>query len=117
MDDEDDNAAIVDIGDTGQSPKEYIYPSHPHVSFCDMPGYGTLSEPDVKNYWEKYQLEDIDTFLIFISNRVAALDLKMIQKVKSVNKSFFLIRPKIDLEYNMKEHMQEAVYYPTLSST
>ena len=104
VDDEDENAATVDIVDAGQSPKEYIYPSHPHVSFCDMPGYGTTSDPDLKNYWEKYQLEKFDTFLIFISNRLTALDLAMIHKVKSFNKSFFLIRPKIDLECKMKEN-------------
>ena len=111
VDDEDENAATVDIVNTGQSPKEYIYPSHPHVSFCDMPGYGTgtPSDPDLKNYWEKYQLKKFDTFLIFISNRVMALDLAMIQKVKSQNKSFFLIRPKIDLECKMKEHEQEEL--------
>ena len=79
-----------------------MYPSHPHVSFCDMPGYGTISEPDLKDYWKKYQLKKFDTFLIFI-HRVTALDLAMIQKVKSLNKSFFLIRPKIDLDYKMNE--------------
>ena len=103
VDDDDENAATVEIVETEQSPKEYIYPSHPHVSFCDMPGYGTPRYPDLPTYWRELELEKFDTFLIFISNRVTALDLAMIQKVKSLNKSLFLIRPKIDLECKMKE--------------
>ena len=102
IDDEDENAASVDIVDAEQSPKEYIYPSYPHVSFCDLPGYGTPNYSDLQKYWKKFELGKFDTFLIFISNRVTALDLNLIEKVKSVNKSYLLIRPKIDLEFARK---------------
>ena len=98
VDDEDEQAASVDIVDTGQQPKEYIYPSNPYVSFCDLPGYGTSSYPDVETYWKKLELEKFNTFLIFISIRVTALDLAIIQKVQSMKKAFLLIRTKIDVE-------------------
>ncbi len=98
IDDEDENAASIDIVDAEQSPKEYVYPSHPHVSFCDLPGYGTPSYPDLQTYWRKFRLETFNTFLIFITNRVMSFDLKLIQKVKSLNKSYLLIRTKIDVE-------------------
>ena len=102
VEDKDENAAIVGIVGAEQSPKEYIYPSHPHVSFCDMPGYGTPKYPDLQTYWRKLELEKFDSFLIFISNSVTALDLNLIQKVKSLNKSHLLVRTKIDVDCGMK---------------
>ena len=96
--DEDEQAASVDIDDTGQQPKEYTYPSNPYVSFGDLPGYGTSSYPDVETYCRKLQLQMFDIFLIFISSRVTALDLAIIQKVQSMKKAFLLIRTKIDVD-------------------
>ena len=107
VDDEDENAARVEIVETEQSPKEYVYPSHPHVSFCDMPGYGTPSHPKLETYWGKFELGKFDTFLIFISTRVSAFDLNVIQKVKSLNKSYLLIRTKIDAEWPMNKNKPE----------
>ena len=103
IDDKDELAASVDIVETEQEPTEYTYPSNPHVCFCDLPGYGTPSYPDLETYWRTLELEKFDIFLIFISQRVTALDLAIIKKVKSIKKSFFLIRTKIDLECRMKK--------------
>ena len=104
IDDEDEFAASVDIVETEQEPTEYTYPSNPHVCFCDLPGYGTPSYPDLETYWKTLELEKFEIFLIFISLRVTALDLAIIKKVKSIKKSFFLIRTKIDVECMVKKY-------------
>ncbi|CAB4009844.1 interferon-inducible GTPase 5-like [Paramuricea clavata] len=96
VDDEDELAASVDVVQTEQQPTEYTYPSNPQVIFWDLPGFGTPSYPDVETYWRKLELEKFDIFLIFISLRVTEHDLAVVKKVKSLNKSFFLIRTKID---------------------
>ncbi|CAB4044960.1 interferon-inducible GTPase 5-like, partial [Paramuricea clavata] len=103
VDDEDELAASVDIVETEQEPTEYTYPSNPHVSFCDLPGYGTPSFPNLETYWKTLELEKFEIFLIFMSLRVTELDLAIIKKVKSIKKSFFLIRTKIDVECMTKK--------------
>ena len=96
IDDDDEHAASVDIVETEQEPTEYTYPSNPHVCFWDLPGYGTRRYPDVETYWRTLELEKFDRFLIFISHGVTEHDLALIKEVKSVNKTFFLIRTMID---------------------
>ena len=96
IDVEDECAANVNIVEKEQEPIEYTYPSYSHVSFCDLPGYGTPKYPDFISYWETLELEKYDIFLIFLQHRVMEVDVKIIEKVKSINKPFFLIRTKID---------------------
>ena len=102
IDDEDDHAATVDVVEAQVEQMEYTYPTNPFVSFCDFPGYGTPGYPNLEMYWEKLELGKFDQFLIFITQRVTQLDLELIAKVKAANKSFFLIRTKIDIE-NMSQ--------------
>ena len=111
IDVDDERAASVEIVGKEQEPIEYTYPSNPHVSFCDLPGYGTSTYPDFTSYWGKLELEKYDIFLIFLSNRVMEVDLKIIEKVKSINKPFFLIRTKIDedVESMMTRKREEDV--------
>ena len=118
VDEGDDLAASVDIVEKEQQPKEYTYPSHPLVSFCDLPGYGTPSYPDVETYWTKFELEKFDRFLIFIS-RVMQDDREIMQKIKTINKPFFLIYTKIDIaaETMMKlkeDRFREEELLPTI---
>ena len=86
-----------------QQLKPYAFPSHPHVSFCDLPGYNTPSYSDAETYWRKLELEKFDAFLIFVSSSVTHIDLQIIEKVKSIHKASFLIRTKIDVDYGSKK--------------
>ena len=107
---DNENAEFVDTVYAERRPKAYIYPSQPHVTFWDMPGYGTPSDPDAETHWRKFRLEMFDTFLIFISATLTALDLNIIQKIKTLNKSYFLIRTKIDVDgevINRKPQLDE----------
>lgn len=96
IDDEDESAATVDIVGQEQTPKEYTYPSNEHVSFCDLPGYGTPKHPNVEEYWQTLGLETFNVFLVFIQGRVLEADLTLIRKIQASNKLFFLVRTHFD---------------------
>jgi hypothetical protein len=68
------------------------------IGLVDLPGIGTPNYPDLETYCRKVELESYDTFLIFTATRFTAYDLELAKKVKSLGKSFFLIRSKIDVE-------------------
>lgn len=100
MKDDDAGAAGVSIIEATTEPTEYKHPDNPSIVFVDLPGVGTPSYPDLPQYCEKFGLEDYDTFLIFTTTRFTQNDLDMAKKVKSIGKSFFLIRTKIDVDCN-----------------
>ena len=62
----------------------------------DLPGIGTPAYPDLDIYCERVGLETYDTFLILTATRFMNPELELAQKIKSMGKSFFLIRTKID---------------------
>ena len=86
------------IVEATKEPVEYKHPENPKISFMDLPGIGTPSFPDLETYCEKVAFEDYDTFLIFTATRFTQNDLDLARKVKSIGKSFILIRTKIDLD-------------------
>ena len=86
------------VVETTFEPKEYQHPNNPLITFVDLPGIGTPTFPDCPIYCEKVGLEDFDTFLIFTTSRFTQHDLEIAKKVKSIGKSFFLIRSKIDAD-------------------
>ncbi|CAB4003800.1 interferon-inducible GTPase 5-like, partial [Paramuricea clavata] len=94
--DYENDAAEVGVTETTRKPKEYTYPGKPKITLVDLPGIGTPNYPDLPTYCEKVDLEKYDTFLIFTADRFTQYDLKLAEKVKSLGKSFFLIRTKID---------------------
>ena len=94
--DDDDDAAEVGVIETTKVPTEYKHPDNPMISFVDLPGIGTPNLPDLPTYCEKVGFDDYDTFLIFTATRFTQYDLELAEKVKSIGKSFFLIRTKID---------------------
>ena len=56
---------------------------------------GTPNYP-VETYCEQVQLERYHTFLIFTATRFTQNDLKLAEKIRSIDKKFFFIRTKID---------------------
>ncbi|CAB3998701.1 interferon-inducible GTPase 5-like [Paramuricea clavata] len=73
--DDDVGAAEVDMVDATTEPTEYHHPNNPIISFVHLPGIGR-----------------------FIQN-----DLELATKVKSIGKSFFFIRTKIDYDGRLKD--------------
>ncbi|CAB4045175.1 interferon-inducible GTPase 5-like, partial [Paramuricea clavata] len=63
-----------------------------------MPGIGTRTYPNLQVYCKKFDLKSYDTFLILTATRFTQFDLELALKIKSMGKSFFLIRTKIDVD-------------------
>lgn len=97
--DDDDLAAETGVTETTREATVYPHPTNDKIKFTDLPGIGTPNYPDLPTYCEKVALEKYDTFLIFTSQRFTKNDLDLAEKVKSINKSFFFIRTKIDVDY------------------
>ena len=94
--DDDEGAAEVGVTETTREVKAYDHPTNPKIKFWDLPGIGTPNYPDMATYCEKVELEKFDAFLILTGGRFTADELKLAEKIKSINKNFFLIRTKID---------------------
>ena len=94
--DDDEGAAEVGVTETTRVLKAYDHPTNPKIKFWDLPGIGTPNYPDMATYCEKVELEKFDAFLILTGGRFTEHDLKLAEKIKSINKNFFLIRTKID---------------------
>ena len=95
--DDDEGAAEVGVTETTRVLKAYDHPTNPKIKFWDLPGIGTPNYPDMATYCEKVELEKFDAFLILTGGRFTEYDLKLAEKIKSINKNFFLIRTKIDV--------------------
>ncbi|XP_028404390.1 interferon-inducible GTPase 5-like isoform X1 [Dendronephthya gigantea] len=106
INDANENAARVDVVETGGEPIEYMC-QNPLVSLWDLPGYGTDKYPNLELYWKRFKLDKFERFLIFISPRVTKFDIALIEKVKSAKKSFFLICTKMDIEYMSEKRKSE----------
>ncbi|CAB3992379.1 interferon-inducible GTPase 5-like, partial [Paramuricea clavata] len=101
--DDDVGAAEVDMVDATTEPTEYPHPNNSIISFVHLPGIGTLNYPDLPIYSEKVGFEDYDTFIIFTAGRFIQNDLELATKVKSIGKSYFFIRTKIDYDGRLKD--------------
>ena len=94
--DEDEGAAETDVVEKTFEPATYSYPGNPNITLVDLPGIGTPTFPELRTYSKKVGLETYDTFLILTADRFRQNDLELANKIKSMGKSFFLIRTKID---------------------
>ena len=98
--DDDEGAAEVGVTETTIELKAYDYLTNPKIKFWDLPGIGTPNYPDMATYCKKVEMEKFDAFLILTGDRFTENDLKLAEKIKSINKNFFLIRTKIDASVN-----------------
>ena len=97
MEDGDDQfAAKTGVTETTLDQTSYEHLSNPNILFWDLPGIGTPNYPDLPTFCEKVGIEKYDTFLIICSGRFTENDLQLAKKVKSMGKSFFFVRTKID---------------------
>lgn len=94
--DDDEGAAPVDVTECTAEPTLYDHPSNSNIKFWDLPGIGTPNYPDLETYVQKVQLDKYHAFLILTAARFTENDLLLAKTVKSMEKSFFCIRTKID---------------------
>ena len=89
-------AAAVGVTETTKEPTAYDHPTNPKIKFWDLPGIGTPNYPDLETYCKEVELEKCHAFLIFTASRFTENDLNLAKKIRSIKKTFFLIRTKID---------------------
>ena len=89
-------AAAVGVTETTKEPTVYDHPTNPKIKFWDLPGIGTPNYPDLETYCKEVELEKYHAFLIFTASRFTENDLNLAKKIRSIEKTFFLIRTKID---------------------
>ncbi|XP_015768754.1 PREDICTED: interferon-inducible GTPase 1-like isoform X1 [Acropora digitifera] len=97
---DDDGAAPVDVIKFTREPTAYDHPTNSNIKFWNLPGIGTPNYPDMETYVQKVQLEKYHTFLIFTHTRFTNNDLLLAKEIRSMKKSFFFIRTKIDVDFN-----------------
>ncbi|XP_015768738.1 PREDICTED: interferon-inducible GTPase 5-like, partial [Acropora digitifera] len=96
--DDDHKAAKVGSTQTTLKPTPYDLPTSPNILLWDLPGISTPNYPDLEAYVQNVQLEKYDTFLILTCARFTIKELLLAEKIKSMQKSFFFIRTKIDVD-------------------
>ncbi|XP_029182159.2 interferon-inducible GTPase 5-like [Acropora millepora] len=96
LNDDDDGAAPVDVTGCTREPTPYDHRTSSNIKFWDLPGIGTSNYPDMETYVQKVQLGKYHTFLIFTANRFTTNELLLAEKIRSMKRSFFFIRTKID---------------------
>ena len=97
------DAAKVGVVETTTKPREYRHPDNPMICLVDLPGIGTPNYPDLETYCRDVDFDSYDTFLIFTATRFTANDLELAKKIKSLGKSLFLIRSKIDNDLRLQK--------------
>ena len=112
-DDDDELAAKTGVTETTMVPVSYAHPTNRNIRFWDLPGIGTPKFPDLDSFCMQVGIEKYDTFLILSSARFTENDKLLAAKVKSLGKSFFFIRSKIDndiaAEKRKKKYVEEKV--------
>ncbi|XP_076113651.1 interferon-inducible GTPase 5-like [Mytilus galloprovincialis] len=82
-------------GNTTLEPTAYENPQNKRIVFYDLPGVGTLEFPK-ETYVSKMALKKYDYFFIFFNFVVCEDDYFLVCELLKLNKSFCLIRSKID---------------------
>lgn len=99
-------------------PTPFNHPTNQNIIFWDLPGIGTPEYPNITTFCDKVCIDKYDTFLIISSDRFTENDRLLAKEVKSMKKSFFFIRTKVDQDVeNAKEDSANYDEETTLKMT
>uniref|UniRef100_A0A8C3TDT3 IRG-type G domain-containing protein n=1 Tax=Chelydra serpentina TaxID=8475 RepID=A0A8C3TDT3_CHESE len=97
LDDDDKDAAKVDVAKTTMEPTPYPHPKYPNVTMWDLPGIGTPSfRPD--SYLQQVNLACCDFFIIIASERFKSTHADLAQEIQRMGKKFYFVRSKVDAD-------------------
>ncbi|XP_046843675.1 uncharacterized protein LOC124437787 isoform X1 [Xenia sp. Carnegie-2017] len=108
----EEGAAEVGVTEMTSKVTKYSHPDNDNIAFWDLPGIGTPTYPNLKDYCRKVGgLEKYDAFLIFCKTRFTSHDKELAEKVSSeLKKPFFFIRTNVDYDVkNAKEDEGENI--------
>ena len=100
------SAAKVGLAESTLLVTKYSHPKSKNIIFWDLPGIGTPTYPNLKEYCKKVGgLEKYDAFLIFSKTRFTQYNKELAETVsKDLKKPFFFIRTNFDTDLeNAKE--------------
>ena len=116
LQDDDEHAAETGVAETTKEPTAYTYAKANKIKFWDLPGIGTPNYPNIDTYCNKVDLKKYDTFLILTAGRFTENNLQLATKVKSMKKSFFFVRTKIDQDIkNERERKKKKTFNEELT--
>ena len=95
---EDANSAKTGAVETTKEPKGYPFCENSKITLWDLPGLGAPDIPNVDTYYSKAKLAEYDVFVIMCAARFTNGDKELAKKLKSMDKTFFFVRSKIDLD-------------------
>ncbi|KAM9114289.1 uncharacterized protein ACDP82_019025 [Pangshura tecta] len=97
LDDDDKDAAKVDVAKTTMEPTPYPHPKHRNITMWELPGIGTLSfRPD--SYLQQVNFACYDFFIIITSEWFKSTHVDLAQEIHRVEKKFFFVRSKVDVD-------------------
>ena len=105
--DDDKDAAKTGVTETTTEAKGYRHPRNKNIVFWDLPGIGTPKRSELKKYCDEVGLKKYDTFLILSSVRFTENNRLLAEEAKSLEKSFFFVRTKIDENYRAESRKEK----------
>ncbi|XP_030068913.1 interferon-inducible GTPase 5 isoform X2 [Microcaecilia unicolor] len=97
LSDEDVGAAVTGVTESTREPNCYQHPKISTVQLWDLPGIGTPSF-QADRYLEQVGFERYDFFIILSSERFRENNAYLARSIRAVNKKFYFVRSKIDLD-------------------
>ncbi|XP_035850636.1 interferon-inducible GTPase 5-like [Sander lucioperca] len=105
IDNMDEGAAPTDCDETTMEVTPYPHPNYPNVTLWDLPGIGTPDFPADK-YLELVEFKRFDFFIIISDTRFRENDVKLAQEIQKLEKTFYFVRSKIDIDLQNQERSQ-----------
>ncbi|XP_043551212.1 interferon-inducible GTPase 5-like isoform X2 [Chiloscyllium plagiosum] len=95
VDNNDEDAAPIDIVESTMEPKCYTHPTVPNVIYWDTPGVGSL-KVKVNMFLKGIRFADFDFGLLVSDHRFREEDEILVKVMKKAGKPLFFVRSKID---------------------
>lgn len=96
--------AEVGFGDCTMIQREYMHPRNKHITFTDLPGFGT--DTVTKEHFSKsINLSVFDFVFIFIDSVIMEDDVWVVKKLQALGTPYCFVRSKIDLDVSNAKDM------------
>ncbi|XP_044847516.1 interferon-inducible GTPase 5-like [Mauremys mutica] len=113
LDDENEDAANVDVIETTMEPTPYPHPKDRNVTMWDLPGIGTPSfRPD--SYLQQVNFAYYDFFIIIASERFKSTHADLAQEIQRMGKKFYFVRCKVDVDLQNEKRKKNLSEETTL---
>ncbi|CAC5400616.1 unnamed protein product [Mytilus coruscus] len=93
----DETFAAVGFGDCTMIQREYMHPRNKHITFTDLPGFGT--DTVIKEKFSKsINLSVFDFVFIFLDSVIMDDDIWVVIKLQALGTPYCFVRSKVDID-------------------